>query len=172
MIYFHSILLFSVFHRHHHMAANFPHCKQNEQELTEEVRELFARIQDRKDVEYLYMVLLELFLSFHISHQLPGTTSAGSRTHAFEGKPLQNSGGCGDGGANELDDYCRRHLYEKNQSPHELYRIFYYDCPPMNKKIYHPLLKQQVDFSKSELNIWRTQFLTELKQHRKSALAD
>lgn len=72
--------------------------------------------------------------------------------------------------ANELDNYCRRHLTEKKRNPHELYRIFYYDCPPMSKKVYHPFLKQQIDFSKSDLNIWMTEFLTELKQHRKFAL--
>lgn len=72
--------------------------------------------------------------------------------------------------AKELDNYCRRHLSEKNQGKHELYRIFYYDCPPMNKKVYHPFLKKQVDFSKSDLNIWMTQFLDELKKHRKFAL--
>lgn len=49
----------------------------NERELTEEIQRLFTRIKDKKDAEYLHMVLLELFLSFHISHQLPGTTSAG-----------------------------------------------------------------------------------------------
>lgn len=73
--------------------------------------------------------------------------------------------------ANELDNYCRRHLSEKNfPASHELYRIFYYDCPPMDKKVFHPFLKQQIDFSKSDLNLWMTQFLTELKQHRKFAL--
>lgn len=72
--------------------------------------------------------------------------------------------------AKELDNYCRRHLSEKNQGKHELYRIFYYDCPPMDKKVYHPFLKKQVDFSKSDLNIWMTQFLDELKKHRKFAL--
>ena len=59
---------------------------------------------------------------------------------------------------------------KKNQEKHELYRIFYYDCPPMDKKVYHPFLKKQVDFSKSELNVWMTQFLDELKKHRKFAL--
>ena len=72
--------------------------------------------------------------------------------------------------ARELDNYCRRHLSEKHQRKHELYRIFYYDCPPMDKKVYHPFLKRQVDFSKSDLNIWMTQFLDELKKHRKFAL--
>ena len=37
--------------------------------------------------------------------------------------------------ADELYNYCRRHLKEKNRT-HELYRIFYYDCPPMTKKLY------------------------------------
>lgn len=72
--------------------------------------------------------------------------------------------------ANELDNYCRRHLIEKNQAPHELYRIFYYDCPPMSKKVYHPFTRKQIDFSKSDLNKWMTEFLAELKQHRKFAL--
>ena len=58
--------------------------------------------------------------------------------------------------AKELDNYCRRH--------------FYYDCPPMNKKVYHPFLKKQIDFSKSDLNLWMNQFLNELKQRRKFAL--
>lgn len=70
----------------------------------------------------------------------------------------------------ELDNYCRRHLKEKNLESHDLYRIFYYDCPPMNKKVYHPFLKKQIDFSKSDLNVWMTQFLDELKKHRKFAL--
>lgn len=72
--------------------------------------------------------------------------------------------------ARELDNYCRRHLSEKHQDRHELYRIFYYDCPPMDKKVYHPFLKKQIDFSKSDLNIWMTQFLDELKKRRKFAL--
>ena len=72
--------------------------------------------------------------------------------------------------AKELENYCRRHLIERHQPPHELYRIFYYDCPPMEKKVYHPYLKQQIDFSKSELYAWMTQFLDELKKRRKFAL--
>lgn len=72
--------------------------------------------------------------------------------------------------AEELDSYCRRHLTEKHGRVHDLYKIFYYDCPPINKKVYHPFLKTQIDFSKSELNVWMTEFLSELKKHRKFAL--
>lgn len=73
--------------------------------------------------------------------------------------------------ASELNEYCYRHLKEKhNYKKHDLYRIFYYDCPPMNKKIYHPFLKKQIDYSKSELNKWMTEFLSDLKRLRKFAL--
>lgn len=72
--------------------------------------------------------------------------------------------------ATELIDYCKRHLKSDQSETRELYRIFYYDCPPMGKKLYHPLLKKQVDFSKSELHTWMTAFLEELKSKRKVAL--
>ena len=71
--------------------------------------------------------------------------------------------------ANELQAYCMHHLKD-NHEERSLYRIFYYDCPPMENKVYHPYLKQQIDFSKSELYAWMTQFLDELKKRRKFAL--
>lgn len=71
--------------------------------------------------------------------------------------------------AEELRKYCLRHLNFHNQR-HDLYRIFYYDCPPMDKKVYHPLLKRTKDFSKSETFTWMTEFLEELKKKRKLAL--
>ena len=71
--------------------------------------------------------------------------------------------------AEELYSYCRRHLGERHYA-HDLYRIFYYDCPPMSKKVYHPLLKQTVDYSKSDLYTWMTEFLDALKEKRKVAL--
>ncbi|MDO4920964.1 MAG: NYN domain-containing protein [Phascolarctobacterium sp.] len=76
--------------------------------------------------------------------------------------------------AKELETYCHRHLHKSKGKDNcrevELYRIFYYDCPPMDKKIYHPLLKKQVDFSKTELFVWSNTFLDELKKKRKFAL--
>lgn len=74
--------------------------------------------------------------------------------------------------AYELQNYCNLHLrsHRKNFPDDELYRVFYYDCPPMDKKVYHPYLKTQIDFGKSELNIWMTEFLNELKSKRKFAL--
>ncbi|MDO5785230.1 MAG: NYN domain-containing protein [Eubacteriales bacterium] len=71
--------------------------------------------------------------------------------------------------ADELFDYCMRLLSDKHED-RELYRIFYYDCPPMEKKIYHPFLQQQIDFSKTDLYAWTVDFFTALKAKRKVAL--
>ena len=71
----------------------------------------------------------------------------------------------------ELMNYCYKRINDtKDHQKYDLYRIFYYDCPPMEKKVYHPLLKRTVDFSKSELYRWMTDFLGELKECRKVAL--
>ena len=71
--------------------------------------------------------------------------------------------------ADELHQYCMRHLKD-NQRTYDLYRILYYDCPPMGKKVFHPLLKRTIDFSKTDLFSWMTEFLNELKKKRKVAL--
>lgn len=71
--------------------------------------------------------------------------------------------------ANALVNYCYRHLREPH-CEHELYRIFYYDCKPCSKKIFHPLLNKTVDFSKTSHYSWMNQFLSELTKKRKMAL--
>jgi len=71
--------------------------------------------------------------------------------------------------AKELIDYCHRHL-RNDHEPRELYRIFYYDCPPLNKKVYHPLTQRQIDLGKTDLFRWMNEFLDELKTKRKVAL--
>lgn len=71
--------------------------------------------------------------------------------------------------ADALVRYCYRHLHERHQD-HDLYRIFYYDCTPCAKKIFHPLLNRTVDFSKTPTYEWTNQFLAELTKKRKVAL--
>lgn len=71
--------------------------------------------------------------------------------------------------AKALFSYCKRHLKEHTQT-HELYRIFYYDCPPLTKQMYHPLTRSTIDFSKTAQYKWMTDFLDELKKRRKIAL--
>lgn len=71
--------------------------------------------------------------------------------------------------ADELYSYCKRHLNTHGES-NELYRIFYYDCPPMTAQIYHPLTKKAVNFAKSDTYTWANDFFNELKKKRKVAL--
>ena len=74
--------------------------------------------------------------------------------------------------ASELIAYCSAHLrYEQKYEPsRSLYRIFYYDCPPLAKTVYHPVLKRGVDFRKSDTYSWTNSFFNELKKQRKVAL--
>jgi uncharacterized LabA/DUF88 family protein len=71
--------------------------------------------------------------------------------------------------ADALVKYCYRHLHEHHRD-HDLYRIFYYDCSPCGKKIFHPLLNRTVDFSKTPQYAWMHDFLKELTKKRKVAL--
>lgn len=51
--------------------------------------------------------------------------------------------------AKDLFTWSLKHLEGKNNELRELYRIFYYDCPPLDKKVFHPLTKELVDIGKS-----------------------
>lgn len=69
----------------------------------------------------------------------------------------------------ELANYCKRHLNSHGEN-NELYRVFYYDCEPSTKRVYHPFLKSQVDLGKTELYTWTKDFYDELKRKRKFAI--
>lgn len=69
----------------------------------------------------------------------------------------------------ELMNYCLKHLSQKD-GKHELYRIFYYDCPPLDKKVKHPLTGKAIDFKLSANYIQGMEFLELMKQQRKVAL--
>ena len=77
--------------------------------------------------------------------------------------------------AKELVAYCSAHIKDSHHSSeHEeerqLYRVFYYDCPPLEKTVYHPLLKKNIVFKKNETYQWTIDFYEQLKQKRKFAL--
>ncbi len=73
--------------------------------------------------------------------------------------------------AEELEQYCKKHLKNKKGTPDNyLYRVFYYDCPPCDKNIFHPFTQRSVNMKKSELYEWMNTFLAELKSKRKFAL--
>lgn len=71
--------------------------------------------------------------------------------------------------ADALFHYCLRHLHERHIE-HELYRIFYYDSKPCEKKIFHPLYGRTFDFKKSPYHAWMESFFKELTKKRKVAL--
>lgn len=65
------------------------------------------------------------------------------------------------------------HLREKrNGEKHndELYRIFFYDCPPLEKKMHNPITHKAIDFAKTPEAVFRHQLHNELRKKRKLAL--
>lgn len=71
--------------------------------------------------------------------------------------------------ADELSNYCYGHLKNKHENRY-LYRVFYYDCPPVSKSIHNPITNKTVNLGKSKEFVWMNSFLNELKRHRKFAL--
>lgn len=69
--------------------------------------------------------------------------------------------------ADELERYCRAHVKHENA---ELYRIFYYDCNPIAKKVFHPLHNRTFDQSKTEEYAWKIEFFGRLAEKRKLAI--
>lgn len=52
----------------------------------------------------------------------------------------------------------------------ELYRAFYYDCPPSIKKVHNPVTKKAIDFSKSKVSEFKNSLFEYLKNQRKLCL--
>lgn len=69
--------------------------------------------------------------------------------------------------ANEMVRYARRHISKSRSS---LYRIFYYDCPPSEKVLFHPLTRQQVNLASTDQFKWTNEFFDSLTHKRKVAL--
>ena len=61
-------------------------------------------------------------------------------------------------------------LVMKMAKSNVLYRAFYYDCLPLDKKFHSPLTKRCIDFKKSEEYIFRTALFDKLRTKRKVAL--
>jgi uncharacterized LabA/DUF88 family protein len=70
--------------------------------------------------------------------------------------------------ADELYRYCMAHLSKGSPNRH-LYRIFYYDCPPIEDTLMHPL-KGPVHFDQSETYRWTIAFFAALRKKRKVAI--
>lgn len=52
----------------------------------------------------------------------------------------------------------------------ELYRIFFYDCPPLDIKHHNPVSRRAIDFSKSKEALFRKELHNRLRSKRKVAL--
>ena len=74
--------------------------------------------------------------------------------------------------ADELMTYCHRHLSNggSGQPRSQLYRIFYYDCPPLDKCVFNPLTQKSVDLAKSSIFAWSNEFYEALSNKRLVAL--
>ena len=72
--------------------------------------------------------------------------------------------------ANDLWEMCLKHLTQAKKESYDLYRIFYYDCLPYNKKQHNPVTKKAIDFSKTDQFKFQINFFEELKKKRKVAL--
>lgn len=59
-----------------------------------------------------------------------------------------------------------RHVGERNT----LYRIFYYDCFPLDKKYNHPLSNRPIDFKQTPEYAFKKELIETLKRKRKVAL--
>lgn len=91
------------------------------------------------------------------------------RYRAFKGPPSDP-----EQVAKELHHMCVAHMYERigprKKRTGDLYRIFVYDCPPLEKRVHHPIGMKAINFAKSEQTIFRNSFHSALKRLRKVAL--
>jgi uncharacterized LabA/DUF88 family protein len=72
--------------------------------------------------------------------------------------------------ANDLHKMCLEHLTQPDGTKRELYRIFFYDCPPLAKKAHNPITGRAIDFATTPTAAWRIAFHHELRCLRKVAL--
>jgi len=69
--------------------------------------------------------------------------------------------------AKELENYCSLHIKDGKR---HLYRVFYYDCPPLDRTVFHPLTRKHINLGKSDMYAWRNAFFKALLSKRKFAL--
>jgi uncharacterized LabA/DUF88 family protein len=68
--------------------------------------------------------------------------------------------------AEQLYTMAHKHVGSRNI----LYRIFYYDCEPLSKKVHNPISGKAIDFSKTPEYKFRCELIETLKKKRKVAL--
>ena len=86
------------------------------------------------------------------------------RHKAYFKKPLNDAQKV----SKDLLSHCLKHIDKK--AGERLYRIFFYDCPPVTKKMHHPLTNKAIDLGKSQTAVFRNNLHNQLKQTRNVAL--
>ncbi len=71
--------------------------------------------------------------------------------------------------SDKLVEFAGKHV-GYHSAHNRLYRIFFYDCPPLQNKVFHPFLQKQIDMAKSDRSIWRLALHDALRRKRKVAL--
>jgi uncharacterized LabA/DUF88 family protein len=72
-------------------------------------------------------------------------------------------------GPSQLSEQISRHDFQLAESQ-EFYRIFFYDCEPLKKRMHTPIGKVSKDFSKTEEAVFRGALHREIQKLRKVAL--
>ncbi len=74
--------------------------------------------------------------------------------------------------AKRIHKYCCTHvsMCEKHQGPSTLYRIYFYDCPPLTKTVSNPINKEQIHLAKTDLAVFRNGLHKALKETPNMAL--
>jgi len=73
--------------------------------------------------------------------------------------------------AQTLRRMCAGHLTSRaNAGRRELYRIFFYDCPPVTKKAHRPISGKAIDFSRTPTAAFRRRLHDDIRRLRKTAL--
>jgi uncharacterized LabA/DUF88 family protein len=62
------------------------------------------------------------------------------------------------------------HVKRAGRTKEALYRVFFYDCPPIEKKMHLPISGRAIDFAKSDEAVFRRALHSALRQQRKLAL--
>lgn len=62
--------------------------------------------------------------------------------------------------AKKMWQYWMRHVDKHNGE--ELYRIYFYDCPPLKELYHHPITNRQIDFAKSDITKYKNELLAAL----------
>lgn len=72
-------------------------------------------------------------------------------------------------GPEKLTEEISNYNLQLSESP-TFYRLFFYDCEPLTKRMHHPISKRSINFAKTDEAVFRLAVHQEIKKLRKVAL--